>query len=107
MEQEENQLLEELYRSFSNLQTKNEVLEVLESTNLLHRIPLLSTSIQTVSLEQAKKDFHREKVLFNDVPFIPDKEDDTRSQAFIITLQVLIILLLTLVLIIIVYILLL
>lgn len=40
-----------------------------------------------VTLDQAKRDFKRERVLFNDVPFIPDKTDVHRCHAFSLTLE--------------------
>lgn len=89
-ESEELQLLEELEKSFSGLRTKDDVLLVLENTSLLHRIPLGQANVDSVSTEQAKKDFCRERVLLNDVPFIPDTDDASRSQAFMSTLQVLV-----------------
>lgn len=38
-------------------------------------------------ISQALKDFRRERVLFNGVPFIPDKSDSHRNIAFSLTLQ--------------------
>jgi hypothetical protein len=51
---------------------------------VLHSIPL---SVTIVTSEQAKRDFRRERVLFNDVPFIPDKSDIHRCHAFTLTLH--------------------
>lgn len=51
---------------------------------VLHCIPL---SVTIVTSEQAKRDFRRERVLFNDVPFIPDKADIHRCHAFTLTLH--------------------
>ena len=53
-------------------------------SNVLHCIPL---SPPIVTLEQAKRDFRRERVLFNDVPFIPDSVDVHRCHAFTLTLR--------------------
>jgi hypothetical protein len=39
------------------------------------------------ALPQAMKDFRRERVLFNEVPFIPDKSDSHRNIAFALTLR--------------------
>ena len=79
-------LLDDLLRQFCDLTTKDEVLEALEtSAALLHCIPLLQKI--GVSSDQAEKDFRREKVLLNEVPFIPDRLDDSRSQAFLLTLR--------------------
>jgi len=65
---------------------KAEILSSLETCTVLHRIPLPTPS---VTIEQAQKDFKRERVLLNDVAFIPDKDDDDRSVAFDLTLRVL------------------
>jgi hypothetical protein len=67
---EELSVLEELERAFEHLRTREEVIQVLENSNLLHRIPL---GTPKVGIEQAKKDFRRERVLLNEVPFIPDR----------------------------------
>lgn len=80
-------LLQELYNRFGLLRAKEEVIHAFEHTNLLHTIPLDSPEVQ---VEQAHKDFRRERVLFNDVPFIPDKHDVNRCHAFSFTLQTLV-----------------
>jgi hypothetical protein len=42
-----------------------------------------------VTTEQANKDFKRECVLLNDVPFIPDQDDPDRCHAFSFTMELL------------------
>lgn len=60
--------------------SKDDVMNALLSHhNLLSKIPL---PLPTVSIEQAQKDFRRERVLLNDVPFIPDQVDINRSNGF-------------------------
>lgn len=71
---------------FGANKSKLDILDGLESCSILHRIPLPAPS---VTVEQAKKDFKRERILLNDVAFIPDKDDDDRSVAFDLTLRVL------------------
>eukprot|EP01031_Cornospumella_fuschlensis_P006807 gene6807-8465_t len=66
--------------------TKAEILHTLDCCTILHRIPLPPP---TVSIEQAQKDFRRERILLNDVAFVPDKDDVERSVAFSRTLKVL------------------
>eukprot|EP01031_Cornospumella_fuschlensis_P048974 gene48974-59956_t len=66
--------------------TKAEILHTLDCCTILHRIPLPAP---TVSIEQAQKDFRRERILLNDVAFVPDKDDVERSVAFSRTLKVL------------------
>mmetsp|Transcript_24387 Transcript_24387/g.26660 ORF Transcript_24387/g.26660 Transcript_24387/m.26660 type:complete len:372 (+) Transcript_24387:101-1216(+) len=79
-------ILEELDLKFGSASSKHDVIKALETCNVLHRIPLPEPN---VSIEQALKDFYREKVLLNDVAFIPDKHDDDRSHGFSQTLHVL------------------
>ena len=43
----------------------------------------------SVTTEQANKDFKRECVLLNDVPFIPDQDDPDRCHAFSFTMELL------------------
>jgi hypothetical protein len=77
-------VLEELDRQFGPAKTKNDVMKSLDSCQLLHCIPLPEPN---VTLEQALKDFYREKVLFNDVAFIPDSFDEHRSHGFFQTMR--------------------
>lgn len=42
-----------------------------------------------MTTEQANKDFKRECVLLNDVPFIPDQDDPDRCHAFSFTMELL------------------
>lgn len=50
-------------------------------------LPRLALSAPTVTVEQSQKDFRRERVLLNEVPFIPDRVDMHRCDAFSITLK--------------------
>ena len=79
-------ILDEISNRFSALKTKQDVIRALENNSLLCRIPLPSP---VVSVEQAHKDFRRERVLLNDVAFIPDNIDLNRCHAFSETLTVL------------------
>lgn len=79
-------ILDEISNKFSALKTKQDVIKALENNSLLCRIPLPSP---VVSVEQAHKDFRRERVLLNDVAFIPDNVDLNRCHAFSETLSVL------------------
>lgn len=65
--------------------TKEEVISHLEkySSSLISiRLPQPKTP-----LSQALKDFRRERVIFNDIPFIPDKADSDRNISFAMTLS--------------------
>ena len=66
-------------------QSKEEVLEALKQ----HSDSLINIHLaQPVTpLTQAIKDFRRERVLFNEVPFIPDKADPSRNVGFALTLN--------------------
>jgi hypothetical protein len=65
--------------------TKEDVILILQKHEYkLQRIPL---NAPVVTVEQASKDFKRERVLFNDVPFIPDTLDVNRSHTFALTLR--------------------
>jgi hypothetical protein len=77
-------VLEELDRQFGPAKTKHDVIKSLDSCQLLHCIPLPEPN---VTLAQALKDFYREKVLFNDVAFIPDSVDEHRSHGFFQTMH--------------------
>lgn len=79
-------ILEELDLKFGSAKNKQQIIHALEHSTILHRIPLPAPNVTT---EQAQKDFRRERVLLNDVPFIPDKFDTDRCHAFSFTLQVL------------------
>ena len=55
-----------------------------------HRLTaLLLLTSPSVTTEQANKDFKRECVLLNDVPFIPDNDDPDRCHAFSFTVTLL------------------
>ncbi|KAJ1379041.1 hypothetical protein B484DRAFT_37923, partial [Ochromonadaceae sp. CCMP2298] len=85
-EPRELSILEELDLNFGEAKNKTQIIHALERSHILHRIPIFS---QSVSTEQARKDFVRERVLLNDVPFIPDRVDLHRCSAFAFTLQTL------------------
>ncbi len=66
-------------------QTKDEVIEALMNhSECLMNIHLAQP---VTPLTQAIKDFRRERVLFNEVPFIPDKADHSRNVGFALTLN--------------------
>lgn len=79
-------VLSEIDHKFSSVRTKCDVIKALENNYLLCRIPIASP---VVTMEQAQKDFERERVLLNDVAFIPDVFDENRCHAFSATLSVL------------------
>jgi hypothetical protein len=79
-------VIEELDLKFGRAKTKQDIISILEHCTILHRIPLPPPNVGT---EQAYKDFARERVLLNDVAFIPDKNDIDRSHAFALTLKIL------------------
>ena len=66
-------------------QTKEEIIDALMN----HSESLINIRLaQPVTrLTQAIKDFRRERVLFNEVPFIPDKADHSRNVGFALTLN--------------------
>jgi hypothetical protein len=65
---------------FGGLSTKEEVMHrVVEFSHLLSNIPLPEP---ITPYEQAHKDFRRERILFNQVPFVPDTTDVNRMHAF-------------------------
>ena len=68
---------------FDSVTTKSDVLNILRSNQSLTRIPLPSPIVST---EQAAKDFKRERVLLNEIPFIPDQDRNSRNNGFILTL---------------------
>lgn len=69
-----------LQELFSGLTSKEEVMKrVVEHSHLLSNIPLPEP---ITPYEQAHKDFRRERILFNDVPFVPDTTDLNRMHAF-------------------------
>jgi hypothetical protein len=78
-------ILDDLEKKFGSAKSKADVIHALETCEFLHKIPLPSSP--TVTMEQAEKDFCRERVLLNDVAFIPDKNDLDRSRAFALTLR--------------------
>ncbi len=65
--------------------TKKDIIKRLQR----HARSLISIKLSqpTTCISQALKDFRRERVLFNDVPFIPDKTDSHRNIAFAMTLE--------------------
>jgi hypothetical protein len=79
-------ILEELEIKFGAAKNKTQIIHALEHSAILHRIPV---PMPNASTEQARKDFRRERVLLNDVPFIPDKIDVDRCNAFSMTLSIL------------------
>lgn len=69
-----------LQEVFANLSTKEEVMRrITEHSHLLSNIPLPEP---ITPYEQAHKDFRRERILFNEVPFVPDTTDVNRMHAF-------------------------
>ncbi len=83
----EMSIIEELDFRFGAAKNKHQILSALEHCAVLHRIPLCNPNTTS---EQARKDFRRERVLLNDVPFIPDNVDEDRCHAFDKTLNVLV-----------------
>mmetsp|Transcript_37851 Transcript_37851/g.65410 ORF Transcript_37851/g.65410 Transcript_37851/m.65410 type:complete len:784 (-) Transcript_37851:320-2671(-) len=83
----EMSIIEELDFRFGAAKNKHQILSALEHCAVLHRIPLCNPNTTS---EQARKDFRRERVLLNDVPFIPDNIDEDRCHAFDKTLNVLV-----------------
>ncbi len=78
---------EELDLLFGAAKNKLDIIKALEICTALHCIPLAPPN---VSVEQTEKDFRREKVLLNDVAFVPDQDDEDREHAFSATLSILI-----------------
>jgi hypothetical protein len=83
---EEISSLEKYFRvdeSFDN--SKEDIIDALEK----HAQTLVAVRLAqpATPISQAIKDFRRERVLFNDVPFIPDKSDSHRNIAFGLTLD--------------------
>lgn len=73
------------FLTITTSKTKEDVIIVLQKNEYkLQRIPLIAP---VVTAEQTAKDFKRERVLFNDVPFIPDTLDMNRSHTFALTLK--------------------
>ena len=68
---------------FEGIETKEEMYSTIKST-YFGRIPIHSPHIP---LEQTQKDFRREKVLLNMIPFIPHETHVFRNDAFISTLS--------------------
>jgi hypothetical protein len=65
--------------------SKDDLINALEQyAGELISIPLAQPS---TPISQALKDFRRERILFNEVPFIPDKSDSHRNIAFGLTLD--------------------
>jgi hypothetical protein len=79
---------DDIFQLFREAKTKEDVIHVLtKNQHLVKKIPLPCPS---VTIEQAKKDFRRERVLLNDVPYIPDQLDVSRSNGFAKSLSMLI-----------------
>jgi hypothetical protein len=81
----QEELVQDTETLFKDLSSKEEVLAVLRGLSG----PLRRISLQpcVVTMEQAVKDFRRERVFLNDVPFIPDQVDLNRSNGFSMTLE--------------------
>lgn len=79
-------ILDDIDNHFGKAKLKDDVIRALERCNYLNQIPLPPP---IVTLEQAEKDFCRERVLLNDVAFVPDKFDLDRAHAFSLTLRML------------------
>ena len=72
---------DEVSKHFQDAQSKGEVMRALLVCHaLFQRIVIDKAPI--VSKDQAWKDFRRERVVLNGIVFIPDKVDDSRSEAF-------------------------
>lgn len=81
--------VDEITKIFGTVNCKADVLCVLTTCqSVFHRIVIDKAPI--VSKDQAEKDFRRERVILNGVVFIPDKFDDSRSEAFARTLRILV-----------------
>lgn len=80
---------EEICALFESASSKEDVVRILSraKNGVLQRIPLVAP---TVDLKQVDKDFRRERVFLNDVPFIPDQNDENRASGFARTLRQLI-----------------
>lgn len=73
---------------FEGCTTKEQVTKrIIRYKNDLLYVPL---TLPSVSSAQLSKDFQRERVLLNDVAFIPDKNDTYRNTSFVATLHMLI-----------------
>jgi len=69
-----------LQEIFGQANSKEEVMKkIAEFCHLLSNIPLPEP---ITPYEQAHKDFRRERILFNEVPFVPDTTDVNRMHAF-------------------------
>lgn len=79
-------ILDDIDNHFGKAKLKDDVIRALARCNYLNQIPLPPP---VVTLEQAEKDFCRERVLLNDVAFVPDKFDLDRAHAFSLTLRML------------------
>lgn len=79
-------ILDDIDNCFGKAKLKDDVIRALERCSYLNQIPLPPP---VVTLEQAEKDFCRERVLLNDVAFVPDKFDVDRAHAFSLTLRLL------------------
>jgi hypothetical protein len=79
---------DDIFHLFHDAKSKDDVIHVLtKHQQLIKKIPMPCPS---VTIEQAKKDFRRERVLLNDVPYIPDQLDVSRSNGFAKSLSMLI-----------------
>jgi hypothetical protein len=81
--------MDELSKQFQGAQSKGDVMRaLLVCQALFQRIVIDKAPV--VSKDQAWKDFRRERVVLNGVVFIPDKVDDSRSEAFGKALRILV-----------------
>ena len=72
--------LEDFFRVEEDANSKADIIRALsEHAQTLVAVRLAQPS---TPISQARKDFRRERVLFNEVPFIPDKSDSHRNIAF-------------------------
>lgn len=66
--------------------TKDLISSIIKKSAGVINHPIVLPDTQ-VSVDQSIKDFKRERVLFNDVPFIPDRMNVQRGNCFILTLK--------------------
>lgn len=73
----------------SEITDKEKILKFVKSRGITHEpIDLLrnNTQSQNIAIQQAMKDFRREKVVFNNVSFIPHSVETYRCESFVKTL---------------------
>ena len=66
---------------------KQMIKRIIKYKTELQYIPL---TLPSVTSTQTVKDFQRERVILNDVPFVPDKQDNYRNTSFVKTLEMLV-----------------